>query len=1087
MPTNAPIRPLPSVDRPFAAATHNDGVLRVGVAQIDLTPPLRLGRTGYGPDQRPAYGAYGRLMATVAVVDDGAGERVALLSAELHAGFRWIAEHLGVRCAGHGLTVDRIFFSACHVHTGPGPFYGHATYDRIAGTAYLDDWRDHFDVSTATGLVERLATAIHAAVVDLKPGRVGYGVAASFGCAWNRSVDALLMMPDGADPADPDLAHPTAQVPRDAAGLRALAERINAGVTVPPLTDTGPREPVDEAAVEAIDHLELETVLEHDHDLRAETAFLVDLLNALEHGSSAEAGGESLEDVMHRLVKARRAGGDLRAAPVLIAEARKLKLKLWTLLPHRGLKEEVGDRALVDARVHCFWAENDGGSRAAICFFGATSTLLGAHHALYCADAYGVVSRLVERRLHRDADGAFPAIKVGMGGGSLGDVNLVSPHRTVAVHPRQAKDLLGALRLMDEAAEHLAEGVVSAICAAQGALFDQLKLTAAYAEEEPGAWDAHPVAKRGSLGASALAASEMAGGAAAIRLIGFKEGRSRLLVEPYKATDPQYPKVEVPRMEAPPATLAFRVVRFAGTVAGAARQVVLAGMPAEVSTLLATQTAEGVRAAVRAAHGADVDVPVVVASLVGDYAAYFGTPWEYLAQHYEGASQLWGRWVGAWSQHVVTGLATATSTRATGIARFSGGAALKPRTADPTGDPVPPPLPRLKRLADRKHNDLEVREIGSGVWEINAAWRDGPDPGRPLWAGPRVAVEVWEAGAWCPLVHQGVKVTDRTHPMLVFKDDLNGPWLFRVALDGMNLSGGRIALRITPDLREPQKQVRVHREGAELVIAPPGVPLEVPANEGAFDFLFGTPAWRHTDHAVGFVAPEGDLVRPITSASMIEADKTLEGATVDLRLDRLRVVDYPGDGEHQVLLTFEALHASDAGTEQQLAFAQRLRIREGEGAGVQGYPVFRGLRVGSRGLHLGFSTINISNAGDEAVLAALDSAAFRDGLTLAAAAQPALAPLTELATGLAKMLLERNRNVLVQQHVIGLDLDVAASGARLREGTYIAAQVPDASQIRWDRWRWDVASQGVVHATNRETTFDFNTLVFRVVRRRADG
>lgn len=232
------------------------------------------------------------------------------------------------------------------------------------------------------------------------------------------------------------------------------------------------------------------------------------------------------------------------------------------------------------------------------------------------------------------------------------------------------------------------------------------------------------------------------------------------------------------------------------------------------------------------------------------------------------------------------------------------------------------------------------------------------------------------------------------------------------------------------------------------------------------------PAWKHATHFFGFVQDDGH----IEPASAIEPDLNLQ--RVDIRLDRLRVFDYPGKGRHFVLLAFKATNSLED-DEEQVAFSQTYLIHEGESAGVAGYPIFFNLSVGRRGANFEVGTVNVKNERDERVLAFMDSGPFNNGLELLTTAQPAIAPLTAAAQGIVKFLLNRRKNVPVQKFFLGLDTDVAPSGARLREGSYIAVQAPE---LDWNEWRYNIG-RGIVEAKNSPgTDLPFNYLIFRVVR-----
>jgi len=76
---------------------------------------------------------------------------------------------------------------------------------------------------------------------------------------------------------------------------------------------------------------------------------------------------------------------------------------------------------------------------------------------------------------------------------------------------------------------------------------------------------------------------------------------------------------------------------------------------------------------------------------------------------------------------------------------------------------------------------------------------------------------------------------------------------------------------------------------------------------------------------------------------------------------------------------------------------------------------------------------------DESFLKTLESDIVRNGLKLLETTQPVIKPFTAVAIGIAKAIASRNRNIPVQEFNIGLDFTNTPMGARLREGTYIAA------------------------------------------------
>lgn len=249
---------------------------------------------------------------------------------------------------------------------------------------------------------------------------------------------------------------------------------------------------------------------------------------------------------------------------------------------------------------------------------------------------------------------------------------------------------------------------------------------------------------------------------------------------------------------------------------------------------------------------------------------------------------------------------------------------------------------------------------------------------------------------------------------------------------------------------------------------------------------FRTKLWQHTGHAFGHIAPAAaaDRPLPIRHAGAIAADASLRGARIKVTLDRLRIAEYPGGGTHHVLFDFYAQNQVGSGDVEHLHFNATFRGRQGESAAVIGHPLFVGLKVGDEGVAFKCFTVNVKNDQDEALLGFLDSDVFRAGLRLAATAQPALAPLASMASGLAKGMAGRHRNVPVQDFYMGLDFSAVATRARLAEGSYLAVQVPEDELPAWDwgQWAYHPASGQVVAASDSSQPLKYNYAVFGVSR-----
>lgn len=238
-------------------------------------------------------------------------------------------------------------------------------------------------------------------------------------------------------------------------------------------------------------------------------------------------------------------------------------------------------------------------------------------------------------------------------------------------------------------------------------------------------------------------------------------------------------------------------------------------------------------------------------------------------------------------------------------------------------------------------------------------------------------------------------------------------------------------------------------------------------------------AWKHTQTQIGFVTSTSSEYKIITPAHKIKPEKI---KTATIRLDKIRVYDYPGSGMHNLLFTFEATNGIASGLKENLIFNQTYKAAETEGAGITGYPIFSNLNISADGVSFKAAIINVSNDADEAILNILDNKESKAGLSLLTTAQPALAPFTEMALGVSKMILTRNKNKLVQEVYLGLDNDTtAAFGARLSAGNYIVVQAPDISFL-WSDWEYDSTNARLVSKKDHKSLPPYNYFVFRVTK-----
>ena len=243
------------------------------------------------------------------------------------------------------------------------------------------------------------------------------------------------------------------------------------------------------------------------------------------------------------------------------------------------------------------------------------------------------------------------------------------------------------------------------------------------------------------------------------------------------------------------------------------------------------------------------------------------------------------------------------------------------------------------------------------------------------------------------------------------------------------------------------------------------------------------PIWYSNAHVYGFIREPvaGERLIEVVDVGDHAAEDDLKNRRINISLNHLRVADYPGSGAHRILFDFYAQNNIGGSTEE-LHFNATYRVQEGERAGIRGYPIFVGLSVGSQGLAFRCYTVNVSNDDDEAFLRKLDSDVFKNGLKLAAIAQPAIAPLSGIAVALTKSIAERHRNLPVQDFLLGLDFKNTPGGGRLAKGSYLVVQVPEEDRAvwNWTEWMFDLSQGQVVNRNDRGQLIPYNYVVFGI-------
>ncbi|MBE0587920.1 MAG: hypothetical protein IH617_07740 [Hydrogenophaga sp.] len=241
---------------------------------------------------------------------------------------------------------------------------------------------------------------------------------------------------------------------------------------------------------------------------------------------------------------------------------------------------------------------------------------------------------------------------------------------------------------------------------------------------------------------------------------------------------------------------------------------------------------------------------------------------------------------------------------------------------------------------------------------------------------------------------------------------------------------------------------------------------------------FWSRPYKSTGMVLGFIAP-GSTARQVAGISTVQSDRSLVGQRIKITLDKFFVAKYPGYGSHSVLCEFSGKNQVPGETEE-LSFAMRFDARDNSGPAIIGAPIFMGLTVAPDGISFKGKTVNVKNSGDDMVMAVLDTPAFKSGLTLLNTAQPALKPLTSLATATVSAIAKRNENAQIHTFELGLDFDGSATSARLRYGSYIVVQTDEGSNWDWSDYEWNANGMALHPAGKPSETPNFNYMVFAV-------
>ena len=234
-------------------------------------------------------------------------------------------------------------------------------------------------------------------------------------------------------------------------------------------------------------------------------------------------------------------------------------------------------------------------------------------------------------------------------------------------------------------------------------------------------------------------------------------------------------------------------------------------------------------------------------------------------------------------------------------------------------------------------------------------------------------------------------------------------------------------------------------------------------------------AWEYTGVGVGFIEnTESGSPPTIVRAGTMQADSGLKNSRVNVKLDGFVIADYPFRGTSEVLFEVSGRHHIETnGTDEPVTFARKFPVRDQGAAGITGLPLFNSLKVPPGGIGIEFRAVFLKNEKAHSFLDFLNSAPMTAGLSLAASANPAVAPFTQLARGLVSYIYQRRDGMVVHSGYVGLDFS-GSLGAKIRNGTYVVAQI-QGLDIDWTGW---TVSSGEINRNGER--FPYNYYLIRV-------
>lgn len=142
----------------------------------------------YNKTWPPSEGTYGRLQANAFVLDDGKGQRQAIVQADLGGIPGQLHTYVAERVASLGIDRSNLMISATHTHGGPGGIFQDLGYATAGG--------DQYDPRIFEAVASGVVTAIERAAARVQPAKLAIGFGTIEDANGNRSKDAWELNPE---------------------------------------------------------------------------------------------------------------------------------------------------------------------------------------------------------------------------------------------------------------------------------------------------------------------------------------------------------------------------------------------------------------------------------------------------------------------------------------------------------------------------------------------------------------------------------------------------------------------------------------------------------------------------------------------------------------------------------------------------------------------------------------------------------------------------------------------------------------------------------------------------------------------------